>query len=94
MRYMVEKNFVQVIGKIWQPGCRICAYEYPLTSYDLENIGELNRENVEQWLCSHAGDFQSIKDFRVSVQDIEIPWNSEESEMDYSDCMFPCEDEG
>ncbi len=91
MRYMVERNFVQVIGTIWMPATT-AAMEYPLSSYDVENIGKLTRENVEQWLTTHSGDFQGIDDFYATVGDTEIPWNSEESEMTYNDCMYPPEE--
>jgi len=62
--------------------------EYTLSKYDLENIGEPTRDNVEDWLGSHSGDFQDIRDFRASIGDVEIGWDSEESELQYSDCMF------
>ena len=87
MRYMVERNFVQVVGKIWMPAIK-AATEYPLTKYDLKNIGDFNRENVEQWLCTHAGDFQSIEDFYATAGDKEIPWSNEESEFFYSDAVY------
>lgn len=87
MRYMVERNFIRVVGKIWMPFVT-CAMEYPLSAYDIENIGEFTRENVEQWTATHCGDFQSITDFYATVGDQEIPWATEEGEMTYSDCMF------
>lgn len=86
MRYMVERNFVQVLGKIWQPGVGPCAMEYPLNAYAVKNIGRFTRRNVELWLCSHAGDFQSIIDFRASVGVKEIPWANEENELTFNDC--------
>ena len=39
MRYMVERNFVRVWGYIWMPNT-LAAYEYTLSPYDVENIGE------------------------------------------------------
>jgi hypothetical protein len=90
MRYVVEKNFVQVIGKIWMPSVT-CAMEYPLRPYDIENIGELTRENVEFWLLKNAGDFQSIEDFRFSVGDFDSGWRNEESEITYNDCVYGLE---
>tara|TARA_Y100000310_G_scaffold17714_1_gene17499 strand:- start:486 stop:755 length:270 start_codon:yes stop_codon:yes gene_type:complete len=87
---MVEKNWVDVIGTIWMPAIT-CAMRYPLSKYDIENIGEFTRENVDQWLTTHAGDFQDVKDFYATVGDQEIPWSSEESEFTYNDCMFPGE---
>jgi hypothetical protein len=93
MRYMVEKNFVQVLGKIWMPPTAVCGYEYPLRKYDIDNIGEFTRENVEQWLAANAGDFSQIIDFYATVGDKEIPWAKEDSESRYCDILFPEEDE-
>ena len=87
MRYMVESNFVRVWGYIWMPNT-LAAYEYTLTSYDVENIGEFTRENVEGWLHKNAGDFQSIEDFYATVGDKEIPWAKEENEFAYSDAVY------
>ena len=91
MRYLVERNFVQVLGRIWQPGLGQCAMEYPLTAHDVANIGRFTRDNVETWLSANSGDFQSIDDFRASVGDDEIDWESEESEFTYNNCVFGSE---
>lgn len=96
MRYMVERNFVQVIGTIWMPATT-CAMEYPLTAYDVGNIQDreepgLTRRNVEDWLSCYSGDFRHVQDFRASIGDWESPWSSEESECTYGDCMYSCED--
>jgi hypothetical protein len=53
----VRRAFVDVIGL---SGChrfrrRLTKYK---CDYDLENIGEFTRENIERWLCTHAGDSQ------------------------------------
>ncbi len=85
--YMVTINEIQVIGDIWQPGAGTCAMTYSLRSYDLENIGELTRDNVDRWLTCNSGDFQSIEDFRADIGDWESPWESEESEYTFFDCM-------
>jgi len=91
MRYQVEKSSIQVIGNIWMPNTE-CGYEYPLSRYDLENIGKWTRENFEQWLLRHSGDFQSITDFRVDVsvdgKDFVSDWQNEESEYKFSDAVF------
>ncbi len=92
MRYLVERNFVQVIGTIWMPAAT-CAMEYPLTAHDVENMGRFTRDNVEDWLTSHAGDFQEITDFRATFGDEWIEWDSEESEITFNDCVFPSEDD-
>ena len=99
MRYTIKRNFVQVLGTIWMPTVT-CAMEYPLTAYDVANIGEFTRENVEAWLDTHSGDFQSIKDFAATVGDEWINWADEENEFTYQDCMYPsdepcdCQQEG
>lgn len=88
MRYMVERNSVQVVGGIWMPYGAKAAYEYPLSPYDVENIGKLTRENVERWLNKNAGDFSSIDDFCATVGTQEIPWATEEGELAYLDAMY------
>ena len=93
MQYMVENNFVQVIGMIWQPMAGQCAMKYPLTAHDIENMGGFTRDNVTDWLTSHAGDFQSVDDFRATVDDEWIEWEHEESELTFNGCMFPSEDD-
>ncbi len=87
MYMTIERNFVQVVGVIWMPSTT-AAMEYKLSKYDLENIGEFTRENVEKWLDKRAGDFQSITDFYATYKDKEIQWADEENEFIYSDCMF------
>ncbi len=84
MRYMVEKNFVRVVGKIWLPMAKAC-YEYPLDKFAVKSIGEFTRENVAQWVNLNAGDFSSIDDFYATVGDKEINWEKEESEMFWND---------
>lgn len=93
MRYTVTRQMVWVIGYIWQPGVGICAQDRALSSYDLENIGNPeSRGDVEQWITTHFGDFQSIEDFRadfhIGDRHIVHEWEKgEESECAYSDCM-------
>jgi len=83
--------YVEVVGKIWMP-MTTAAYKYDLSDYDLENIGEFTRENIDAWLGTHAGDFSSIADFHAVCGDTEIPWANEENEMTFVDCMYPCEE--
>lgn len=85
-------NQIQVIGRIWMPYGAVCAQCIDLTAYDIENIGELTRDNVEQWLMCHSGDFSSIIDFRADIGDFLSEWADEESECTYSDCMYPAEE--
>lgn len=83
--------YVEVLGKIWMPATT-AAHTYELSDHDLSNIGDtLTRENVEQWLSTHAGDFQSITDFHIVVGEDEIKWASEESELAFNDCTCPSE---
>lgn len=100
MRYTVRKSVVQLIGTIWMPSTT-CGQEKTLSDYDVNNIRDriepgITRANVEDWLTCNSGDFSSVEDFSASIEDgdntIDIPWNSEESECPYNDCMYPCED--
>ena len=95
MRYTVRKSTINVIGKIWMPANK-CAQEIVLSAYDLENIEKpVTRDTVEFWLMLNSGDFQSITDFSASLEigseTIELPWEHEDSEYTYSDCMWPSE---
>jgi hypothetical protein len=84
----VRRAYVDVVGPIWMPAVQ-AATTYNLSDYDLENIGEFNHDNVERWLCTHAGDFQYVADFHAVCGTTEILWANEESELLFSDCMFP-----
>jgi hypothetical protein len=96
MKILQRLSFVQVIGRIWQPGVT-AAMTYDLRPYDVENMrdddGKITRDSMEDWLGSHAGDFQEVTDFRASIEDgettIDIDWAKEESELTFNDCMFP-----
>lgn len=91
-----EYGSIQVIGHIWQPGIGPCAIERNLSDYDIGNIEQpITRETVLDWAYLHLGDFQDIIDFSAFIQAgeaIEIPWQSEESEFTYLDCMFPSDE--
>lgn len=94
MKYTVRKSIIQVVGVIWMPAAT-CALPMTLCPYDVENCrdddGKITRESVELWLCTHAGDFQSITDFSASIEDgettVEIPFATEDGEMAWCDCM-------
>jgi hypothetical protein len=86
MRYTVEKNFVNVIGKIWMPAVT-CAVQYNLDKHAVENIGDFTRENIRQWVDTNCGDFQYVDDFEATIGDKWISWKSEESELTFNDCM-------
>lgn len=86
---------VDVVGRIWQPGCGLCAYTYPLSGYDVENIraygdGEITRDAVQRWLDTHAGDFSEIVDFRATIGDgdFDCDFEDEDNEMAYNTAMF------
>ena len=85
----IRVSRIDILGRIWMPAI-VCGQTLNLTSYDEANIGEPTRENVEQWLVTHAGDFQAIIDFEADIGDAPlIPWAHEESECTFSDCMNP-----
>ena len=88
MQFTVERNWIDVLGTIWLPAIT-CGQQINLTAYDMDNIGEPSRDNVEQWLGTHAGDFQSIEDFHAVLGETEIPWNDEDHECQFNDCMYP-----
>ena len=84
---------VDVVGRLWMGGQ--AAYTYPLSKHDIENIrergnGNITRDAVSDWLDSHSGDFQSIKDFRVTIGDGEFDsdFATPEGEDAYLSC-FP-----
>jgi hypothetical protein len=82
----VRVAYVTVLGKLWMPTCD-ASTEIKLSDYDLENIGEFNRENVEQWLMTHTGDFSQVIDFTATCGEIEIPWSSEDNEIRYLETL-------
>jgi len=96
-RYMVERNYVQMIGPIWQPGFDCCAMDKELPGYDVRNIEEIakelfdsdviTREATEHWLSLNSGDFQHVADFYASIGDQDFAWADDESEFAYCDCM-------
>jgi hypothetical protein len=81
---------VTVLGTLWMPHCN-ASLTTDLSDYDLENIGEFTRENVEDWLTCHSGDFSSVIDFTAQCGEIDIPWSSDDNEIAYLDTL-PCED--
>jgi hypothetical protein len=89
MKFTIERNWIDVVGKIWMPAVT-CSQRIDLRAYDLENIGEPTRENVDAWLATHTGDFQSITDFHAIIGEVEIPWATEEGELAWFDCQPEC----
>jgi len=82
--YTVTVRTIYVVGRLWGGGR--AAYSYALTPTDVENIGELTRENCQLWLDKNAGDFESIIDFAVDIADFESDWATEEGRNFYNDC--------
>jgi len=92
MKLLIKKSVVWVVGHIWMPNTQ-SAYQYELTSHDISNIAEngtITRDNVEQWINSHCGDFRTIEDFSASIElgedTLDFPWENEDSECIYNDC--------
>lgn len=84
---------IDVIGYIWEPGIGTCAYRYPLSSYDVENMrgedGRIARREIQSWLDKNAGDFSAIIDFAAIIDGAEYGWSDPDSEGEFSVCMFP-----
>lgn len=82
---------VNVIGHIWQPGFDHCAYTYTMTERDAWDYG-VDRDGIRDWLDSHAGDFQSLTDFRAFSRteapwlSVNLDWTDELSDCIWSDC--------
>lgn len=95
---VIHYSYVELIGRIWMPSS-ICAYKYDLGEYDVGNLQTLDREGVESWLLVHAGDFQHILDFHANIWnhfdkcDVEIAWDSPESEYTFNDLMYPSDED-
>lgn len=88
MSYLtIEINEVDVIGHGWL-NQRMC-YTYKLTDYDVESIGKLNRDNVENWLMKNSGDFQMVDDFQVDIKDFQSDFNSVDNYYEWLSMMYP-----
>ena len=83
-RYTVVTNQVHVVGRGWY-GQKI-AYTYDLRAYDMENIGEINRESIQNWLDKNAGDFQSVIEFCIDIGDHFEDFATEEGQRLWNDC--------
>ena len=85
-------NRIQVVGHIWQPGT-VRGEQYDLKPHQVQAIkalweGKLTREAVELWLATNSGDFQHVQDFHADIEDFDSPWENEENEAIFNDCMF------
>lgn len=82
-----ERNWIDVVGEIWWPFGLACSYRYELSAYDIHNIGELTRDNVEDWVLTHSGDFSKVLDFCAYIKDYVSGWATEEGECAWMDCV-------
>jgi len=91
---MVRKSVIDVVGRIWMPAI-VASLRMELRPYDVDNArdgdGQVTRESVEQWLATHAGDFQQVIDFRASIEDgdrtVDIPFATDDGEMAWLDTL-------
>lgn len=94
MRYTVRKSYIDVVGYIWMPNV-VASLRITLTAYDLDNMrpedGPITRDDVDQWLASHAGDFREVIDFYATIEDgdqsLEFDWATEDGETAYLDSV-------
>ena len=87
MRYMVENNFVNIVGRMWLPPV-MGATSYSLSDYDLKIIGKFTRKNVWKWLATRAGDFQEVIDFYATAGDTEIEWENLENKEIFDKAFY------
>lgn len=87
MTFKVERNWIELIGKIWLPAVT-GAQRRDLTKSDMLNIGEPTRENIEQWLACNSGDFQCVTDFSAVIGKTVIEWQDSENQYIYNDCVY------
>ena len=107
IRYTVTKQRIKVLGRIWWPYGAVAAIQRELSTYDLENLtsgqrGQLatgdprDRDDVEAWVHTHCGDFSQVIDFRADFhlgdEQVVHDWSREESECEFTDCMYPMEE--
>ena len=97
MKRITPSNRICILGRIWMPAV-VCAQVLHPSAYDIENMrnrrGKITRRSVEDWLSTHAGDFQSILDFSVSLdEELESDWaKGEESDFQFTDCTHGDDD--
>lgn len=86
-------GYVNVIGPIWWPVGEFCAQTIELTNHDIENMrgdddGKIARCDIEDWLSTHAGDFQYASDFEAGIGNALYGWKDPESEWTFADCVY------
>ena len=100
MKYMVRTSYVDVLGGIWLPYGAVCSLRKPLDRFDVDNMrdddGKITRESVKFWVMLHSSDFSGVIDFSASIEDgeqtIDLPWSSEETELQYLNTIDGAED--
>jgi hypothetical protein len=88
-------SHIDVIGPIWMPNAT-AATSYSLTEHDIENMrgddGKITRDDVEDWINCHSGDFRHVEDFNAIIRDgeatLEFGWSNEESDLTYNECVY------
>jgi len=94
---LIERNSVQYIGLIHQPGFT-GAQEQTLSRGDVAHMqaghpGQpVTRADLQAWLATHTGDFATVTDFCASIGDTEYDWDHDDSEGIYWACMDPSDD--
>jgi len=83
---VVEVNRIDVIGRLWLPP-DIAAYTYDLSPFQIDQIGELNRKNIRDWLDKNAGDFSEVIDFTADIGDFYLDWSKDNSEGIWLKCI-------
>jgi len=85
MKFVVERNWIEVVGLLWIGGKATMTYE--LTRGAVLSMGlPVTRKQVTQWLMSNSGDFQQVIDFNAVVGEKVIPWEKEENENFFNEC--------
>ena len=85
MKFVIEKNWINVIGMLWEGG--LATHTYELTPIQVEFIGKpVTRKKIAQWLSTNSGDFQTITDFLAVVGEQVITWKKEENEVLFNKC--------
>ena len=62
-------------------------------TYQLPKEIAADRDEIQNWLDTHAGDFQRIDDFAASIEAVEIPWRVEEDEYEWFNICGGVDDE-
>ena len=87
---------VWVLGEIWLPYGAKAAMTIEMFDPDIENMNAVatgtQREKLQNWLNTHAGDFSKIIDFSASLEidgkTVDIPWHSENNEIMFNECTY------